>query len=115
MPVVLASQKVSVEMTHPMELVERLDAYRPTNEWGDPVHHVIIDEAAACIRELVDQRDQARAVITDTCAKASWMEPLAGDDVTKETIALVASRCRAFEQMAALAPADRGGGVGWTI
>lgn len=42
-------------MTDPMELVRRLEAYRPTNEWGDPVHHVIIDEAAACIREMVEK------------------------------------------------------------
>ncbi len=44
-------------MTDPMELVGRLEAYRPTNEWGDPVHHVIADEAAACIREMVEERD----------------------------------------------------------
>lgn len=43
-------------MTDPMELVARLEVYRPTNEWGDPVHHVIIDEAAACIREMVEWR-----------------------------------------------------------
>lgn len=43
-------------MTDPMELVGLLEAYRPTNEWGDPVHHVIIDEAAACIREMVEWR-----------------------------------------------------------
>lgn len=42
--------------TDPMELVGRLEAYRPRNEWGDPVHHVIIDEAAACIREMAEQR-----------------------------------------------------------
>lgn len=44
-------------MTDPMELVRRLEAYRPTNEWGDPVHHDIADEAAACIREMVEWRD----------------------------------------------------------
>ena len=43
-------------MTDPMELVGRLEAYRPTNEWGDPVHHVIAAEAAACIREMVEWR-----------------------------------------------------------
>lgn len=30
-------------MTDLMELVGRLESYRPTNEWGDPIHHVIID------------------------------------------------------------------------
>jgi hypothetical protein len=34
------------------DLVKRLQAYRPTNEWGDPVHHWICDEAAARILEL---------------------------------------------------------------
>lgn len=33
-------------------LVERLRSYRPTNEWGDDVHHVICDEAAARIQAL---------------------------------------------------------------
>lgn len=47
-------------MTDPMELVGRLEAYRPTNEWGDPVHHAIADEAAACIREMVDSLEDAR-------------------------------------------------------
>lgn len=43
-------------MSNYADLIERLEAYRPTNEWGDPVHHVIADEAAACIRELVEWR-----------------------------------------------------------
>lgn len=50
-------------MTDPMELVRRMEAYRPTNEWGDPVHHVIIDEAAACIREMVDELEDARTSV----------------------------------------------------
>jgi hypothetical protein len=33
-------------------LIERLRAYRPTNEWGDGVHHVICDEAADRIEAL---------------------------------------------------------------
>ena len=46
-------------MTDPMELVGRLESYRPTNEWGDPVHHAIIDEAAACIREMVEKGERS--------------------------------------------------------
>ncbi len=34
------------------DLKERLRNYRPTNEWGDGVHHVICDEAAARIQAL---------------------------------------------------------------
>jgi hypothetical protein len=34
------------------ELVQRLRDYRPTNEWGDGVHHVICDEAADEIQRL---------------------------------------------------------------
>lgn len=44
-------------MSNYADLIERLESYRPTNEWGDPVHHAIIDEAAACIREMVEWRD----------------------------------------------------------
>ncbi len=34
------------------DLVGRLRSYRPTNEWGDGVHHVICTEAAARIEAL---------------------------------------------------------------
>lgn len=34
------------------DLVERLHTYRPPNEWGDGVHHVICDEAASRIQAL---------------------------------------------------------------
>ena len=30
-------------------IAERLRKYRPTNEWGDPIHHVICTEAATTI------------------------------------------------------------------
>ncbi len=43
------------------ELCERLLAYRPTNEWGDPVHHMIVDDAAEAITRLTAERDAARA------------------------------------------------------
>lgn len=43
-------------MTDPMELVGRLETYRSLTEWGDAVRHEIIDEAAACIREMVEWR-----------------------------------------------------------
>lgn len=43
------------------EIVNRLRTYRPTNEWGDGVHHVICDESAdaieasrAAVAELVE-------------------------------------------------------------
>jgi hypothetical protein len=42
-------------------LVERLRAYRPTNEWGEPVHHVICDEAADRIDTLSRRLAEAKA------------------------------------------------------
>src|SRR5690606_30833240 len=33
-------------------LVERLQSYRSRNEWGDPVHHTICDEAATALLSL---------------------------------------------------------------
>jgi hypothetical protein len=39
-------------LTHATDLERRLREYRPTNEWGDPVHHVICDEAADEIARL---------------------------------------------------------------
>lgn len=47
-------------MTDDLKLVERLRSYRPTNEWGDPCHHVICDAAASAIERLVRERDEAR-------------------------------------------------------
>ena len=41
-------------MTDHSALIERLEAYGPTNEWGDKVHHTICDEAAAALREAVE-------------------------------------------------------------
>jgi len=46
------------------ELAARLLAYRPTDEWGDGVHHVICDEAAQLLiafsaRENADDRAPA--------------------------------------------------------
>lgn len=35
-------------------LVERLETYRSRNEWGDPVHHTICDEAATALRSFMD-------------------------------------------------------------
>lgn len=43
------------------DLVERLRAYRPTNEWGDGVHHMICDEAAAEIERLREALEQIAA------------------------------------------------------
>lgn len=37
-------------------LVERLRTYRPANEWGDPVHHTICDEAASRLLSLASQK-----------------------------------------------------------
>lgn len=59
-------------------LTSRLRAYRPTNEWGDGVHHVICDEAAAEIERLrgllIDPGDpaweDARAVLAAELRKA---------------------------------------------
>lgn len=35
-------------------LIERLEKYSPTNEWGDKVHHTICDEAAMALRDLTE-------------------------------------------------------------
>lgn len=42
-------------------LVERLRAYRPTNEWGDPEHHMIVDEAASRIEALEGEVERLKA------------------------------------------------------
>ena len=42
-------------------IVERLRAYRPTSEWGDPIHHVICDEAAATIAAQAAENERLRA------------------------------------------------------
>lgn len=37
---------------HPKDISQRLLQYRPTDEWGNPVHHTICDEAAREIERL---------------------------------------------------------------
>lgn len=44
------------------DLVGRLRAYRPPNEWGDGVNHVICDEAAARIEALEAEKALFRQV-----------------------------------------------------
>lgn len=73
-------------MTDPMELVGLLEAYRPTNEWGDPVHHVIIDEAAACIREMVEWQPIETAP-HETLVVLGWFE----DGVWKQDLGLASA------------------------
>lgn len=41
-------------------IVERLRAYRPRDEWGDPTHHSICDEAADEIERLARELSTAR-------------------------------------------------------
>ena len=45
-------------------IVERLRAYRPTSEWGDPIHHVICDEAAATIAAQAAELQRLREGMT---------------------------------------------------
>jgi hypothetical protein len=47
------------------DMVERLLAYRPTNEWGDKVHHVLCDEAAAHITTLQEDNARLREALLD--------------------------------------------------
>jgi len=44
-------------MTDHSALIERLEKYCPTNEWGDKVHHTICDEAAAALRDQQDRHE----------------------------------------------------------
>ena len=94
-------------MTDPMELVGRLDGLARVGFGYDmsDVDKAILTEAAACIREMVEQRDAARSVIKDTCDKAAWMEGTASDSMIIETVAVLASQCRAYQHLASLPPA----------
>lgn len=52
-------------MTPTDDLERRLREYRPTNEWGDGVHHVICDEAADEIARLRAENEALkRAAVT---------------------------------------------------
>lgn len=53
------------------ELVKRLRSYRPTNEWGDGVHHVICTEAAARIEALESTLAEARRQALEEAGKAA--------------------------------------------
>ena len=44
-------------------LEERLRKYRPTDEWGDGVRHVICDDAADLIEALRTRAEQAEAEV----------------------------------------------------
>ena len=56
-------------MSDLLSLAERLRAYRPMNEWGDGVHHVICDEAADAIEALLTERDEAAATAWEAAAR----------------------------------------------
>jgi hypothetical protein len=43
------------------DIVERLIAYRPTNDWGGGVHHTICTEAAGEIKSLRARAEKAEA------------------------------------------------------
>lgn len=51
------------------DLVRRLREYRPRNEWGDGVHHVICDESADAIVDLQRQLAEAVAKEREACAR----------------------------------------------
>lgn len=90
-------------MSDPMELAARLEAYRPTNEWGDPVHHAIADEAAACIREMVEAQTELAAA-----ARAyfvGWMMDEADDSGPEYTGCSVEQHLAAKRLGEALPPA----------
>ena len=46
-------------------LVNRLRSYRPADEWGDPVHHVICDSAANRIQSLEAQVAKQDALLRE--------------------------------------------------
>lgn len=73
-------------MSNYADLIERLESYRPTNEWGDPIHHAIIDEAAACIRALVEWQPVETAP-HETLVVLGWDE----DGVWKQELALASA------------------------
>ena len=47
------------------DLVQRLRGYRSRNEYGDPVHHSIVEEAADRIEALTAERDALRARVAE--------------------------------------------------
>ncbi len=48
---------------------DRLRAYRSSNEWGDPVHHVICDEAATAIESLRSQLAERDRMLAEARAE----------------------------------------------
>ncbi|MUO77668.1 hypothetical protein GOZ78_01975 [Agrobacterium vitis] len=46
-----------------IDIVERLRTYRPTDEWGDGVHHTICDEAANEITRLSNELRQSQSAL----------------------------------------------------
>lgn len=73
------------------DLVERLRSYRPTNEWGDGIHHVICDEAAARIQALETSLAEAEgrviaevaAWLRNACHEGSLADDLASGEWKK--------------------------------
>ncbi|MVA91570.1 hypothetical protein GOZ80_05985 [Agrobacterium vitis] len=45
------------------DIIQRLRTYRPTDEWGDSVHHTICDEAANEIIRLSNELRQSQSAL----------------------------------------------------
>lgn len=74
------------------DIVERLIAYRPTNDWGDGVHHTICTEAAGEILSL-----RSREAERDMHKKASekWYQSYQFKEATCEKLAAALEESRA--------------------
>ncbi|MBX4889824.1 hypothetical protein [Rhizobium bangladeshense] len=47
------------------DIIERLRRYRPTDEWGDGVHHMICDEAASALTRAKAEVEWLQAILRD--------------------------------------------------
>jgi len=91
-------------MTQPPDdaaLVAKLLAYRPTNEWGDGVHHVICTEAATAL-EAKDRRIADLEVARDEALRWLNVDYASGSGYVN----------RIWNARAALEPSDKGVGSG---
>ena len=91
------------------ELIEQLKRYRPLNEWGDGVRHVICDEAAtlleqyaARIRELEEALKNASGLLDNAVARRRYRDDPLYDEVVASIRAALGEDVALREEVAAL-------------